>query len=123
MKDGKVFLSASPFGNGVVDGIPQMSIHYVEMKPGEEVKPHTHNRAEAYLFLTGRAIAMTGDDIIEVTTGDVAFAPVGVPHAIRVLGNEPLRFYAFNAPPSSTSPMKEAPEESLWKWNRMVSKG
>lgn len=120
MKDGKVFISASPFGDGTADGIPEMSVHFIEMKPGEQIKPHTHNRVEAYLFLTGRALAMAGDDILEVTTGDVALAPIGVPHALKVLGNEPLRFYAFNTPPSSTCPMKEAPEEYLWKWNRVI---
>jgi mannose-6-phosphate isomerase-like protein (cupin superfamily) len=60
---------------------------------------------------------MTGEEIQEVTTGDVAIAPVGTPHAIRVIGNEPLRFYAFNSPPASSCPIVSAPEEYLWKWN------
>ena len=54
----------------------------------------------------------------DVSTGDVAIAPIGVPHAIKVIGNEPLRFYAFNSPPASQAPMKDAPEESQWKWNK-----
>ena len=61
---------------------------------------------------------MTGDEIEEVSTGDVAIAPIGTPHGIKVIGNEPLRFYAFNSPPASTCPMKEAPEEVLRKWNQ-----
>ena len=117
IKGGNVLLSASDFGDGTADDIPEMSVHFVEMQPGEQVKPHTHNRVETYLFFTGRALAMIGNEITEVTTGDVAIAPIGTPHAIRVIGNEPLRFYAFNAPPASTCPMVEAPEEYLWKWN------
>ena len=120
MKDGKVLLSASPFGDGSTDGIPEMSVHFVEMKPGEQVQPHIHNRAEIYMFLTGKALVMAGDDISEVTTGDVALAPVGVTHAMKVIGEEPLRFYAFNSPPASSCPMSEAPEEYLWKWNSVV---
>jgi len=119
MSGGSVLLSAAPGGDGATDGIPEMSVHYVEMPPGKEVRPHVHDRAEAYVFLTGRAIVMTGDEITEVTTGDVALAPVGTPHAIKVIGSEPLRFYAFNSPPSSSCPMKDAPEEVLWKWERI----
>lgn len=110
------FISAAQDGKS--NAMPEMSIHYTELAPGGEVRPHTHNRVEAYLFLTGRAKVMTGDEIDEVSTGDVAFAPIGVPHGIKVIGSEPLRFYAFNSPPASTAPMKDAPEEVLWKWKK-----
>ena len=111
-----ILLSAAQNSDGTTDGVPEMSVHYTELEPGEEVRPHTHNRVEVYLFLTGRARVMTGDEIEDVTTGDIAMAPIGTPHGIKVIGNEPLRFYAFNSPPASTCPMKEAPEEILWKW-------
>ena len=113
-----ILLSAAPDSDGIMDLMPEMSVHYNEMQPGIEVRPHTHNRVEVYLFLTGRAKVMAGDEIEEVTTGDVAIAPIGTPHGIKVIGNEPLRFYSFNSPPASTCPMKEAPEEVLWKWNQ-----
>ena len=119
MKGKNILLSAAPGGDGTTDGIPEMSVSYIEMQPGDVVQPHTHNRVEVYLFLTGRAVVMTGDEIAEVTTGDVALAPIGTAHAIRVIGNEPLRFYAFNAPPASTCPMVPASEEILWKWNKV----
>ena len=112
-----ILLSAVPDGDGKQDLMPEMSVHYNEMAPGAEVRPHVHNRVEVYVFLTGRAKVMTGEEIAEVTTGDVAIAPIGAPHAIKVLGSEPLRFYSFNSPPASTCPMKDAPEEVLWKWN------
>ena len=114
-----ILLSAAPGGDGTHDLMPEMSVHYNEMQPGDEVRPHTHNRVEIYLFLTGRAKVMTGDEIEEVTTGDVAIAPIGTPHGLKVIGSDPLRFYAFNAPPASTCPMNEAPEEVLWKWSQL----
>ncbi len=120
MKGPNILLSAAPGSDGTVDGIPQMSVHYNEMEPGKEVRPHVHDRVEVYLFLTGRAIVMTGDEIAEVTTGDLALAPIGVPHAIKVIGSEPLRFYSFNSPPASTCPMQDAPEEVLWRWKRSL---
>ncbi len=109
-----ILLSAA--ADGTIKGISEMSIHYVEMQPGEEVHPHTHNRTEVYIFLTGRARVMTGTDIEDVTTGDVAMAPAGLPHAIKVVGADPLRYYAFNAPPASSTPIQEASEDILWKW-------
>ena len=118
MKGGNILLSAGAEGDGTTDGIPEMSVHYVEMEPGGEVTPHVHNRTEVYVFLTGKAIVMTGDEIIEITTGDVALAPIGTPHAIKVIGSDPLRFYAFNSPPASTCPMEPASEEVLWKWKQ-----
>ena len=114
-----ILISAAPGGDGTRDLMPEMSVHYNEMQPGDEVRPHTHNRVEIYLFLTGRAKVMTGDEIEEVTTGDVAIAPIGTPHGLKVIGSDPLRFYAFNAPPASTCPMNEAPEEVLWKWSQL----
>ncbi|MBN1291305.1 MAG: cupin domain-containing protein [Candidatus Latescibacteria bacterium] len=115
-KGNSVLLSAVKGSNGTIDSIPEMSVTYVELQPGEEVKPHTHNRAEVYVFLTGRAKVLTGSEIKEVTTGDVALAPIGTAHAIKVIGNETLRFYAFNSPPASTCPVVPASEEHLWKW-------
>ena len=110
-------LSVGPDGES--DLMPEMSAGYVVMESDGEVKPHIHDRVEIYLFLSGRAMVMTGDDIMEVSTGDMAIAPIGTPHAIKVIGDEPLRFYAFNSPPASTCPMEDAPEEYLWKWKRI----
>ena len=118
MTGANILLSAVQDGDEKTDLTPEMSLHYNELAPGSEVRPHVHNRVEAYIFLTGRAKVMTGDEIEEVTTGDVAIAPRGTPHAIKVIGSEPLRFYAVNSPPASTCPMQEAAEEVLWKWNQ-----
>ena len=101
------------------NAVTRTSLHYVEMKPGGDIKPHVHDRTEMYIFLTGRALVMTGKDIIEVTTGDVAIAPAGTPHGIKVIGSEPLRWYAANTPPASTCAPEPAPEEYLWKWERL----
>ncbi len=116
MSGNAAFLSAAEDGKSNL--MPEASVHYIEMQPGDEVKPHVHNRVEAYVFLTGRAKVMAGETIAEVTTGDVLIAPIGTPHALKVIGNEPLRFYAFNSPPASSTPMAPAPEEVLWKWRQ-----
>ena len=115
LKNGGISLTIGPDGK---DMMKEMSVNFTELAPGCEIRPHTHNRVETYIFLTGRARVMAGEDICEVTTGDVAIAPIGVPHAIKVIGSEKLRFYAINTPPASSCPMIEAPEEVLWKWKK-----
>ena len=109
-QDGPVFLSANADGS---DLMPEMSVHFMTLKAGETVSPHAHNRVEVYVFLSGTAKVMTGDEIKEVSTGDVAIAPIGTPHAIQVLGDEPLLFYAINSTPSSTCPMEAASDDVI----------
>jgi mannose-6-phosphate isomerase-like protein (cupin superfamily) len=118
MTEGNILLTGESLAAGEKNAIPELSINYVVMNPGQEVKPHTHRRTEAYIILTGRAMVMCGHDIMEATTGDVVIAPTGTPHAIMVLGNERLRFYAVNSPPAETAPVEPALEEYLWKWKR-----
>jgi mannose-6-phosphate isomerase-like protein (cupin superfamily) len=120
LKNDSVLLSAAP--DGVHDAIPEMSTHYNEKKPGDEVKPHFHNRVEVYLFVSGKALAMAGEDVALVSTGDVAIAPIGVSHAIKVIGSEPLGYFALNSPPSSMHPMLDAPKEIVEKWEAAKKK-
>lgn len=108
LENGMMNLSAGPDGG---DLVPEMSAMYIEFPPGKVVKPHTHDRVEAYLVLSGRAKMMAGDEIKEVTTGDLLIAPIGTPHGIEVLGDETFVFYAFNSPPASTCPAVDAPED------------
>ena len=117
LSQGTAFLSAAP--DGTSDGIPEMSTHYNERPAGAEIPPHTHDRAEVWVFMSGRAITMSGNEIREVTAGDVALTPSGTPHALQVIGSEPLRYYAFNAPPASSSPMVDAPVEAVVRWNKV----
>ena len=114
LKGDSILLSAAP--DGTHDAIPEMSTHYNEKKPGDEVKPHFHNRVEVYVFVSGKALAMAGEDIALVSTGDVAIAPIGISHAIKVIGSEPLAYFALNSPPSSMHPMLDAPKEIVEKW-------
>lgn len=88
----------------------RMSIGYMEVLPGKPIKPHIHDRLEAYIVLSGRAKMMAGDEIKVVSAGDVLIAPIGTPHAIEVLGSEPLVYYALNSPPVETCPMVDSPE-------------
>jgi mannose-6-phosphate isomerase-like protein (cupin superfamily) len=94
LKGDSILLSAAP--DGVDDAIPEMSTHYHEKKPEDEVLPHFHNRVEVYVFVSGKALVMAGEDIALVSIGDVALAPMGTPHAIKVIGSEPLGYFTYH---------------------------
>lgn len=118
LKKGSLLLSAG--ADGTTDAFEEFSINDIERKPGEKVRPHTHDRTEIYVFFGGKAVMMAGDEIEEVSAGDVALAPVGTSHALRVIGPEPLRYDAFNVPPSSKHLMVDAPEEVLRRWKQAL---
>ena len=120
MKGDSILLSATP--DGIHDAIPEMSTHYNEKKPGDEVYPHSHNRVEVYVFVSGKALAMAGEDIALVSAGDVAITPIGIPHAIKVIGSERLAFFALNSPSSSMHPMLDAPKDIVEKWEAAKKK-
>ena len=120
LKKGNILLSAGE--DGTTDAFEAFSINYIERQPGQEVRPHTHDRTEIFVFVSGKAIVLAGEQIEEVSAGDVALAPVGSPHAIWVMGPEPLRYYTFNVPPSSKHPMVDAPEEVVRKWKQALGR-
>ena len=89
----------------------EVSLGYSEVPPGGTIRAHTHNRLEVYIVVSGQARMMAGDDIREVSAGDVLIAPSGAAHAVRVIGDQPLVYYALNSPPAATEPMQDAPAE------------
>ena len=94
-----------------------VSLSYLEFPPGGTLKAHTHDRFEIYIVMTGRAKMMAGDDIREVGPGDVLIAPIGTTHAVKVIGDRPLGYYALNSPPLATAPMVLSPAEVQKKFD------
>ena len=53
---------------------------------------HTNTVEHEQYVLGGTARIGLGDDVIEVTRGDVVFIPAGVPHSYESLGPDPFEF-------------------------------
>ena len=52
---------------------------------------HYHPHAEETIYiLSGRGRQTVGDDVFEVTAGDVCFIPIGVPHKTEAISDEDL---------------------------------
>lgn len=54
--------------------------------PGKGPRLHTHPYSETFIVRKGRALFTLGDRQIEVTEGQIAVAPAGVPHKFVNLG-------------------------------------
>src|ERR1017187_10267590 len=69
-------------------------------EPGQEHAPHKHEgQDKLYVVLQGTGHVRIGDEEHALTAGDAAFAPSGVPHAIRNSGTERLIVMAILSPP------------------------
>jgi quercetin dioxygenase-like cupin family protein len=69
-------------------------------EPGQEHAAHTHaGQDKLYVILTGDAEVCIGDESARLTQGDAAFAPSGVVHSIRNVGEGRLVVMAVLAPP------------------------
>jgi quercetin dioxygenase-like cupin family protein len=70
--------------------------------PGQEHKAHVHaDQDKLYVVLDGAGIATVGDEVKQVSEGDVIFAPAGVPHGMKNDSPSPLTVLTVFAPPPS----------------------
>jgi quercetin dioxygenase-like cupin family protein len=66
--------------------------------PGDQTPLHVHHDDdEAFYVLEGELTAWVGDEKLVLRSGDAAFAPMGIPHAIRT-GDEGARWLVTSTP-------------------------
>ncbi|HEY8619722.1 MAG TPA: cupin domain-containing protein [Dermatophilaceae bacterium] len=71
----------------------------VTQPPGIATPLHRHTReAEAFFLLDGSMTYRAGNQMFHLSAGDFIWLPVGLPHAFRVTGSNPVRFLGFTAP-------------------------
>jgi mannose-6-phosphate isomerase-like protein (cupin superfamily) len=80
-------------------GDTNVSCIIVEAQPGEGPKLHSHPYEEVFIVQQGQATFTLGDDTIEVTAGQIAIAPAGVPHKFINSGTGALRQVDIHASP------------------------
>lgn len=63
------------------------------------VAPHLHRfHTEHVVVLEGEGTMLLGDSVRTVRAGDAVIIPRNTPHAVKVLGNGPLRVISVQAP-------------------------
>jgi quercetin dioxygenase-like cupin family protein len=90
-------------------GTPGLRVVLLRWPPGHATVLHRHPHAEeTFEVLSGRAIFTIGDaPEVEVGPGAFLLAMRGVPHAIRVAGDEPLLLLA------AVAPNEDRPDETV----------
>lgn len=71
---------------------PHFQMRRFIMQPGGGMPRHTNTVEHEQYVLRGRASVGIGDEVYDVTAGDVVFIPAGVPHWYRAAGSEPFEF-------------------------------
>lgn len=94
---------------GENDTDSSFSICEVTEGPGSAAPLHVHHgEAEAFYVLEGRAEIACGETVVDAGPGDFVYAPRGVPHKYRVLGEQTLRMLLFFSRPGFESFFAEA---------------
>src|SRR6476646_7800170 len=62
-----------------------------EIDPDAELPVHTDSAEELLIVLAGRAAARVGDEVGEISAGDVAVVPPMAPHGLRNVGDDVVR--------------------------------
>ena len=80
-------------------GNANQSLAEATVPPGGRTLRHCHRMTEElYHVLSGRARMTLGDEQFEIRPGDTVCIPPGTPHALEVLGAEPLRILCCCSP-------------------------
>ena len=75
------------------------SYAFVRLRDGEAL--HRHDKSDmSMVLLSGRARVRIGASEVELSPGDVALIPRGVPHAVKNLSPEPITGFAVFSPPA-----------------------
>ena len=53
---------------------------------------HTNTVEHEQYVLRGKATVEIGDEVVNVTSGDVVYIPAGTPHSYHSTGEEPFEF-------------------------------
>ena len=68
-----------------------VSFIWVDMKPGEKVRLHSHPYKEVFIIQEGESTFTVGDQTLVAHAGQIIVAPADVPHKFVNSGTTPLR--------------------------------
>ena len=71
---------------------PNFAMRKFSMQPGGSMPLHTNKVEHEQYVLRGRAQVRLGEEIFEVSAGDIVFIPAGLPHYYINITDEPFEF-------------------------------
>lgn len=76
----------------------RLSAHYLNIMPGGEIVPHTHEVLEVFYIMSGSGSALVNGERILAEAGSVIVAPPGSEHGLKNDGSEIIELYAVFSP-------------------------
>lgn len=87
--------TAYRFQGGDYGDIP-VSFFWVFTLPGRGASLHVHPYEEVFVLQQGQATFTIGDEVLEVSSGQIVIAPANTPHKFKNTGQEPLQMISFH---------------------------
>lgn len=86
------------------DEAPNFAMRCFTIKPGGSMPNHTNRVEHEQYVVNGHARIGIGDEVIEVSKGDIVFIPAEIPHWYTNIGEEPFQFLCVvpNKPDTTT---------------------
>jgi mannose-6-phosphate isomerase-like protein (cupin superfamily) len=91
----------------------ELSITWVDVEPGSEQKPHSHDPQQVYVITRGEGRMRVGDDEREVSAGQMVFIPPNTEHGIVNTGEETLTYVSAATPAFAVTDMYDTGRLSL----------
>ena len=77
------------------------TFHRVRIAVGGEIVPHVHETsAETFMLTQGRALGTMGATTQEFSAGTLGYAPAGILHGLKNIGDEQVELVAVFTPPT-----------------------
>ena len=77
--------------NDKLDSESEMTFGLVQLNAGANNPAHLHPNCEEHLYvLSGKCEHRIGDKTVVLKKGDLLRIPTGMPHAAKVIGDEPM---------------------------------
>ncbi|MEE9616698.1 MAG: cupin domain-containing protein [Anaerolineae bacterium] len=84
---------------GKTVGASKVMLGYSIFKPGTDTPQKIHEEEELAYVLSGRGQITVGDEAVDYGAGQALYIPAGVPHGVRVLGDEDVAMvFVFSYP-------------------------
>ena len=100
-----------------LNGYKEATILFSHIPPGSTTGMHTHPGDEI-MYVVGRGEGQVGDEVSELQTDSVIYAPKGIKHECRNTSEtETLKLFCVFIPPLEPTPMME---ELIEKTKKMV---
>ncbi|MDF2520503.1 MAG: cupin [Clostridia bacterium] len=76
----------------------RLSAHFLQVMPGGELVPHTHEVLEVFYIISGSGSALVNGKRQKAEAGSIIIAPPGSEHGLKNDGSEIIELYAVFSP-------------------------